>query len=263
MKLLDLYCCAGMAADGYSAAGFDVTGVDINPQPNYPHTFIQGDALRLLEDQVFLSQFDLIHASPPCQMHTRAKHLRKAQGGTSKHEDFLTPTLALLRRQRVPWVVENVPGAPGMEGAAVECGSSYGLGVRRHRLFLSDSIPLESSVCRHKEQGRPWGVYHVPGDNIPHGGRTARDLAHGLEVMGVTRQVKWDELKEGLPPAFTLHVGKQCMAWLKQRSKHERTSDEGVRRCQRRAKGDWPTSDSKGGGRELDGRRRHGRVRSA
>ena len=264
MKLLDLYCCAGMAADGYAAAGFDVTGVDINPQPNYPHTFIQGDALRMLEDQVFLSQFDLIHASPPCQMHTRAKHLRKAQGGTSKHEDFLTPTLALLRRQRVPWVVENVPGAPGMEGAAVECGSSYGLGVRRHRLFLSDSIPLESSVCRHKEQGRPWGVYHVPGDNIPHGGRTARDLAHGLEVMGVTRQVRWDELKEGLPPSFTLHVGKQCMEWLEQRrGQHERASDESVRRRKLRSQGDWPAADGKGSGRELDGRPRHGRVRSA
>ena len=86
-----------------------------------------------------------------------------------------------------------------MEAAAVECGSSYGLGVRRHRLFLSDAVPLVSSVCRHKEQGRPWGVYHVPSDDITKGGRTARNVEHGREVMGVTRELTWNELKEGPP----------------------------------------------------------------
>jgi len=216
MKLLDLYCCAGLAADGYRAAGFtDITGVDATFQKNYPYSFIHADALELLRDKKFLKQFDAIHASPPCQAHTRAKHLRKAQGGKSKYPDLLGPTLRLLRETRIPWVVENVPGAPGMGLAAVECGSSYGLGVRRHRLFLSDKIPLVSSVCDHAAQGRPWGVYHVPGDNIPRGGRTARTLKHGLQVMGVSREVTWDELKEGLPPKYTEHVGRQIIAHLK------------------------------------------------
>ena len=209
MRLLDLYCGAGMASDGYSAAGFTVSGVDINPQPYYPFEFTQTDALALLESDE-PEQYDVIHASPPCQAHTRAKHLRAAQGGTSKYADLLTPTVEVLRSRwsHKVWVVENVPGAPGMEHAAVECGSAYGLGVRRHRLFLSN-VKLRSSGCRHKEQGRPWGVYHVMGDSIPNGGRTALSLEHGLQVMGVDREVPWASLKEGFPPAYTQHVGEQ------------------------------------------------------
>ena len=209
MRLLDLFCGAGMASDGYKQAGFDVEGVDVNPQPHYLYPFTQQDALELLAGN-YPERFDVIHASPPCQAHTRAKHLREAQGGESKYSDLLTPVLALLRSRwsHKVWVVENVPGAPGMEEAAIECGSAYGLGVRRHRLFLSNRH-LEGSGCRNKEQGRPWGVYHVMGDSIPKGGRTALNLDHGLEVMGVDRTIPWNSLKEGFPPAYTEHVGLQ------------------------------------------------------
>ena len=210
MRLLDLFSGVGLAADGYHAAGFDsIVGVDVNPQPNYPYEFVRGDAIEALREWD-LGAFDAIHASPPCQAHTRAKHLRKAQGGESKYPDLLTPTLALLADVGVPWVVENVPGAPGMDAAVVECGSAYGLGVRRHRLFLSN-VPLVGSGCDHKAQGRPWGVYHVPNDTIPQGGRTARNVEHGREVMGVTRPVSWQELKEGFPPAYTQHIGEQLL----------------------------------------------------
>ena len=210
MRLLDLFCGAGLAADGYAAAGFDeIVGVDIHPQPSYPYDFLQADALFELPD--IIDGFDAVHASPPCQAHTRAKHLRKAQGGESKYADLLTPTLRVLRREEdIPWVVENVPGAPGMENAVVECGSAYGLGVRRHRLFLSN-IPLVGSGCDNKTQGRPWGVYHVPNDAIPQGGRTARNVEHGREVMGVERDVTWQELKEGFPPHYTKHIGTQLL----------------------------------------------------
>lgn len=213
--ILDLFCGAGMASDGYRRAGFDVVGVDIDLQPDYPYDFIQANALELLrKDEGWLSQFSLIHASPPCQLHTRAKHLRKAQGGKSKYLDLLTPTLRLLRQSRIPFVVENVPGAPGMDGAVIECGSAYGLKVRRHRLFLSDDIPLVGSGCNHKKQGRPWGVYHVMGDSIPCGGRTVHTLEQGWEVMGVDRKIPWHSLKEGFPPIYTRHIGEQCMEWL-------------------------------------------------
>ena len=212
MKLLDLFCGAGMASDGYVAAGFEVTGVDLSDQPNYPYEFIKANALDVLADEDFVNQFDVIHASPPCQMHTRAKHLRKAQGGESKYPDLLTPVLEIIRAKYSAkvFVVENVPGAPGMDGAAIECGSAYGLGVRRHRLFLSN-VALTGSGCDHKTQGRPWGIYHVMGDNIPAGGRTALNLEHGLTCMGVDRQIPWDSLKEGFPPAYTEHVGNQVM----------------------------------------------------
>ena len=213
MKLLDLYCGAGMASDGYVQAGWEVVGVDINPQPDYPYEFHQADALDVLLSDM-PNDFDAVHASPPCQAHTRAKHLRKAQGGHSKYDDLLTPTLQLLNdlwTHRKWWVVENVPGAPGMDKAVVECGSAYGLGVRRHRLFLSNKR-LEGSGCNHKEQGRPWGVYHVMGDSIPKGGRTVKTLEQGWEVMGVDRPIPWNSLKEGFPPAYTQHIGTQLLA---------------------------------------------------
>ena len=65
MKAIDLCCCAGGAAAGLASVGFDVTGIDIEPQPNFPFEFIQGDALTV--DVAFLRGFDFIWASPPCQ----------------------------------------------------------------------------------------------------------------------------------------------------------------------------------------------------
>jgi DNA (cytosine-5)-methyltransferase 1 len=224
-RVLDLFCGAGMAGDGYAQAGFDPTGVDIVIRPSYPYDFKWGNALAILKDRAFVESFDLIHASPPCQAHTRAKHLREAQGGHSRHGDLLTPTLELLRSYDVPWVVENVVGAPGMDDAVIECGSAYGLKVRRHRLFLA-SFPLVGSGCKHAEQGKPVGVYHVMGDTckgvckktgkLVIGGSTAKTVEEGLEAMGVDRPLTWDELKEGFPPAYTRHVGEQAMAYIRQ-----------------------------------------------
>lgn len=218
MRLLDLFCGAGLAADGYAQAGWDVIGVDISPQPAYPYEFVQRDALDVLRSED-LFYFAAIHASPPCQLHTRAKHLRDAQGGESRFVDLLTPTLMALDGRSIPWVVENVPGAPGMENAITLCGSMFGLKVQRHRLFLSN-VPLTApSLCDHSTfepdpitgKPRPWGVYHDPSDNIPKGGRTCRDATHAAECMGVTREIPWAGLKEGIPPAYTKWVGAQLL----------------------------------------------------
>ncbi len=194
-------------------------------RPGYPYTFKWGSALGVLRDRDFVESFDLVHASPPCQAHTQAKHLRSAQGGHSKHGDLLTPTLDLLRTYDVPWIVENVVGAPGMEGAVIECGSAYGLKVRRHRLFLA-SFPLVGSGCRHSEQGKPVGVYHVMGDTckgvckktgkLVVGGSTAKTVEEGRKAMGVDRDMSWEELKEGFPPAYTRHIGEQAAAYIMQ-----------------------------------------------
>ena len=159
-RLLDLFSGAGVGAVGYMDAGFDtVVGVDKKDQTAYPSYFIQGDAMGWLESDA-PEQFDVIHASPPCQYFTRAKHLRDAQGGTASSLDLLSPTLEILRKRwsHKVWVVENVPRARDlMEGAVVEVWRAYSLGVRRHRLFLSN-VPLVSSGCRHKWQGRPWCI---------------------------------------------------------------------------------------------------------
>ena len=222
--ILDLFHCGGMAADGYEQAGIIPIGVDIEDHGS-PHEVILADAVKALSDPLwrpFIEGMDFIHASPPCQAHTRAAHLRKAQGGTSKFEDLLTPTLAALREHwyHKPWIVENVPGAPGMDGAITLCGSMFGLKVQRHRLFLSN-IQLEQPTCDHSTfepdpitgKPRPWGVYHVPKDSIPKGGRTCRNAEHAMECMGVVRPMKWGELKEGLPPAYTKYLGQQLLAF--------------------------------------------------
>src|SRR4051794_37153270 len=106
-RLLDLFCGAGGAAMGYHRAGFDVVGVDIEPQPNYPFEFIEANALRYLRHVVYMLErsmacrFDAIHASPPCQF---ASDLRHRTGG--EYLDLVTPTRPLLRATRLPYVIE-------------------------------------------------------------------------------------------------------------------------------------------------------------
>jgi hypothetical protein len=205
-RLLDLFCGAGGAAMGYHRAGFEVVGVDIRPQPHYPFEFWQMDAL-----DFDASAFAAIHASPPCQLFSRAGKLRDAQGGKSSSLDLLTPVRPLIQATGLPYVIENVTGAP-LEGVFL-CGSSFGLGVRRHRIFESNLLLL-GAPCQHQAQGRPVGVYHVPGDDIPKGGKTARDVPEAQEAMGIDWMPKWDELKEAIPPAYTEHIGRQLMAHL-------------------------------------------------
>lgn len=226
MLLLDLYSGAGVGADGYAAAGWTVFCVDNIDQPDIPHIFQRSDALAQLRG--WFGGFDAVHASPPCQAHTRASKLRDAQGGVSRYADLLTPTLNLIRKIDVPWVVENVPDAKPLmaprdgETLFMLCGSMFGLGVQRHRLFLTNVEMPARPVCDHSTfeldpisgKPRPWGVYHVPGDSIPQGGRTCRNTAHALECMGVERPVPWASLKEGIPPAYTEWIGRALLASL-------------------------------------------------
>jgi DNA (cytosine-5)-methyltransferase 1 len=209
MRLLDLFCGAGGCSVGYHQAGFDVTGVDIDAHPDYPFTFVQADAMDVLADRDYLSTFDVVHASPPCQAFTRASHLRQAQGHAPNTLDLLTPSRELLQAWGGTWVLENVPGAP-MANPALMCGSAFGLLVRRHRWFDSPLL-LMNSGCYHDQQGRPVGVYHVMGDTIPNGGRTARTLEEGQQAMGID-WMRWADLKEAIPPAYTRYIGEQLLA---------------------------------------------------
>ena len=180
MRLLDLYCKAGGASKGYSDAGFEVVGIDIKKQKRYPYEFIKADCLEILQDLDYLRTFDVIAASPPCQTHSRTKHLRDAQGGTTTKLDLIPQTRAALIESGVPYVIENVPGAPLINPVQF-CGSSFGLKVRRHRLFES-SIEITGSVCKHKEQGKPIGVYGAMNDTAQ-----GLDKATGKYVIGSAR----------------------------------------------------------------------------
>lgn len=220
--LLDAYACAGLAGDGYSEAGFDVVALDNDPRAlkHNPHPTVLGDALVLLADRGFMRQFDAVHASPPCQIHSATRRLADAQGrGAGRAVDLLPQTIALLSALDVPWVVENVERSPvrAMPGAVRLCGSSFGLQVQRHRwLAPSPGLLLSGSACAHDRfpadpitgKPRPLGVYYAKGDSIPSGGRTALDDDHAHAVMGVShRRLPWRYLCEGLPTQYTAHVG--------------------------------------------------------
>ena len=208
MKLLDLYCKAGGASKGYQLAGFEVVGVDIKKQKRYPYEFIQADCLELMKDIEFLKSFDVIAASPPCQTHSITQHLRNAQGRSTDKVDLIPQTREALIASGKPYVIENVPGSPLIKPIQM-CGSYFGLKVRRHRRFESN-LPLVGSPCKHKEQGKPVGVYGSMRDEIPKGGHTAKTIEEAREAMGIDWMI-WGELVEAIPPIYTQEIGKQLL----------------------------------------------------
>ena len=211
MRLLDLYCKAGGSSKGYQLAGFEVVGVDIKKQKRYPYKFIQADCLELMKDMEFLKSFDVITASPPCQTHSITQHLRNAQGKSTDKIDLIPQTREALIASGKPYVIENVPGSPLINPIRM-CGSSFGLKVRRHRLFESN-IQLTSSICNHKEQGKPVGIYGSMRDEIPKGGHTAKSIEQAREAMGIDWMI-WGELVEAIPPVYTETIGKQILSVL-------------------------------------------------
>ena len=212
MKLLDLYCGVGGASMGYSRAGFDVTGVDVKHGKRYPFKYIRANVLNILADIEFLNRFDVIHASPPCQTHSITKNLRIAQGKSTSKIDLIPETRAGLIKSAKPFIIENVMGSPLIDPIML-CGSAFGLKVRRHRIFESN-IKLNGSLCDHKKQGRPVGVYGSLNDEIPNGGKTAKTITEAREVMGIEWGI-WTELVEAIPPIFTQYLGRQAINELK------------------------------------------------
>jgi len=205
MKLLDLFCGAGGASKGYAEAGFEVTGIDVKHGKRYPFTYIRGDVKDYLNVE-FLSQFDVIHASPPCQTHSATKHLRNAQGKSTSKIDMIPEVRQALIMSGKAYTIENVPGSPLIDPIQL-CGSAFGLKVRRHRLFESN-MQLKGTECSHKQQGKPVGIYGSMRDEIPGGGHTAKTMQEAHESMGINWML-WGELVEAIPPLFTKYLGEQ------------------------------------------------------
>jgi DNA (cytosine-5)-methyltransferase 1 len=212
MRALDLFCGAGGAAMGLYRAGFDVVGVDIEPQPRYPFTFIQADALTLPVD---LSAFDFIWASPPCQHASSLRHLQNKD-----YPALIESIRAILYSAGIPYVIENVVGA-ALHQPITLCGSMFGLGVWRHRLFESSPQLFLVPQCNHAAcpepidvtgTGGPFnGIRKTPGGGVS---RKPINLAHAGDVLGID-WMRRKELSQAIPPAYSEYIGKTIMQYLR------------------------------------------------
>lgn len=208
MKLLDLFCCAGGAAMGYHRAGFEVIGVDIKPQPHYPFEFHQADAFGYLAEHY--QEFDVLHASPPCQRYTRSTRM---SGKQEDHPDLLQPTIDALKATGKPYVVENVEDAP-MTNYLMLCGTMFGLRVFRHRLFVCNpDIMFSPASCNHHSRssngGRHGDQKHPEGKFITVTGSFG-DLPKAKRAMGIDWMNKY-ELTQAIPPAYTEFIGRRIL----------------------------------------------------
>jgi DNA (cytosine-5)-methyltransferase 1 len=212
-RLLDVFCGAGGAAVGYAQAGFEVVGVDIAAQPNYPFMFIRADALEVFDPGFWvlggIKDFDAIHASPPCQEWTAYR--RKGHGVGDGYDNLIAETRELLDATGLPYVIENIKGAP-LHDPVMLCGSSFHLDVRRHRYFETN-WPFLALPCQHDwQRGRR---LYKPASNRENYRDTVEvgvwriPLETQKRAMGVDWDCTLEELSEMVPPAYTEHIGQQ------------------------------------------------------
>jgi DNA (cytosine-5)-methyltransferase 1 len=200
-----LFCCAGGASAGLVRAGFEVVGVDVEPQPEYPYTFVQANALTYP-----LEGFDLVWASPPCQWATAYK---RRPNHVAEVQNLIPQTRAHLQAGGVPYIIENVEGARGaLHNPVTLCGSMFGLDVRRHRLFET-SFPVSQPACAHHLQTPRFaqatnrknkrstvevGVYRIP--------LAVQRAAMGIDWMSLGK------LSQAIPPAYSHWLARQFLA---------------------------------------------------
>lgn len=210
-KALDLFCCAGGASEGLHRAGFDVVGVDLDPQPRYPFPFIQADAVVMN-----LQGFDFIWASPPCQSYS---DLAKRNGNAHEWPRLIEPVREMLIRSGCPYVIENVDGAPLID-PVVLCGTMFpGLRVLRHRLFEANFCiprpphPKHPKVHTFDKRKSHFGKTDEMIDFVQVTGGGNCTLAAAKDAMGIDWMTK-GEINEAIPPAFAEHIGRAALAAL-------------------------------------------------
>lgn len=206
LRVLDLYCGAGGCSMGYARAGFHVTGLDHSPQPNYPFDFVLGDALN---PPFKLTDFDLLHASPPCQRYSQATRNDRKEN----HPDHVDIIRDIFIASGVPYVIENVPGAP-LTNPLTLCGTMFGLNVRRHRLFQTlPEIYFPPAPCNHYKKTVRQGFapsedeFHCVVGNFS-------GIPQAREAMDVPWMGPRREIAQAIPPAYTQWIGEQIKEML-------------------------------------------------
>ncbi|MFJ8157721.1 class I SAM-dependent methyltransferase [Streptomyces sp. NPDC094468] len=208
LRVLDLYCCQGGAGKGYTDAGCTVTGIDKDPQPRYPYTFVQADAIDYVREHG--AEYDFIHASPPCQHDSDCQRI---QG--NNHPDLIAPTRAALEATGRPWVIENVGGAlPKLRDPVMLCGQMFHLANYRHRYFETGG-GFTLSQPRHPAHLTPQAKMGRP---VPpgHYGQFVGNFSgvdHARHVLGVPWMNR-DGIRECIPPAYTAWIGARVYASL-------------------------------------------------
>ena len=199
--LLDLFCGGGGSAEGYHKAGFTVVGVDNVSQPSYPYEFYLSDAFEFLADNH--REFDLIHASPPCQGYSIGSN-------KSSMPRLIGKVREVLRTQ--PYIIENVVGAKYfMHSPIFLCGFMFGLHIRRHRLFET-SFRAEPPIhfkCLGKQlayaQSRGWE------SGFSKKSASSGKVERYQELLGVEHQMTIHELVEAIPPVYTNWLGRKFL----------------------------------------------------
>lgn len=203
---LDLFCGAGGAGMGYKLAGFNVLGVDIQPQPRFPGWFVQADALEFGREYGHL--FDMIHASPPCQRYSSST---RANGTQDNHPDLVDPVREILEQSGARWVIENVQGAP-LKNALKLCGTMFNLMVIRHRYFECDPpIWFAPATCRHWTNVVKQGMRPEVDRQFHQVTGHFTDQDYARRAMGIHWMDGQREMAESIPPAYTHYIGQQMM----------------------------------------------------
>lgn len=197
---------------GYHRAGFELVGVDINPQPNYPFEFVQADIRDL--DPAWLATFDAAHGSPPCQLWTA---YGRRPGVGEGYFNLIPDVRALFLMAGLPYVIENVEQAKAeLKDPITLCGSTFGLDIRRHRLFESN-FPLVGAPCNHA-----WQTPRFPPATNRKNLRSTVEVGawRCSNLSPVAMGIDWmtnDEISEAIPPAYTEFIGRQLMGFLRAR----------------------------------------------
>lgn len=226
-RLLDLFCCQGGASRGYADAGFEVVGLDLDPQPRYPYGFRRGDALEVMNGlldgavmefreregslrRLSLDDFDAIHASPPCQAKTKAQ---KIQGRV--HPRLIAPTRTLLKETGLPYIIENVvPDGDGVDpdpliDPVMLCGAMFGIETYRHRLFETNWALDVPDHPIHLARTTKMGRRPIDGEFMHVVGNFS-GVDKGRRVMGMPWASR-DGLREAIPPAYSEFIGRQLI----------------------------------------------------
>lgn len=212
MKVLDLFCGAGGSAMGLHQAGFEVIGIDIENQIDYPFKFIKTDVINYKD----VDDYDLIWASPPCQAYCYGSNEAK-----SKHPQLIEKTRNMLSKLKIPYVIENIPTAPIRKDLLL-CGEMFNLKVIRHRIFEIKGFEVIQPI--HKKhrgtiaEGYYYGVYTGGkcgcwGDNEKRKRVKIGTVKDWQDAMGIDWIHDRKMLAQAIPPSYSRYIGESFKSW--------------------------------------------------